>query len=216
MTQTAAYRTDTSDMAIPHGLFRTALSTARPIVEGVHAGDTAHAADVHSYFDNVLRFLDAHHGGEDAVVFSVLRERSAPAAAVLDRMESQHDEIHRLREQTGTSLDGWAAAPGPATAAAYLSALSRLEAALDAHFREEEAELCPLASVNLSADEWHALPGHAMGHFTGDKVWLVIGLVLAQMTEEQRTLLPPPVLQMWDTTGHVAFDEFMTRVRRTA
>lgn len=221
MTDTVVYHTDTSDMLIPHGLFRSVLNagTVTPIVHGVRPGDTAHVADVHSYFDNVLRFLDAHHGGEDAVVWPVLTTRCATAADLIARMESEHEAIHELRERAGALLQQWSDSADPTAGRRFAEALAALRDQLDAHFLEEEQEILPLASAHMSAEEWGALPGHAMAHFSGDKIWLILGLIFEQMTEEQLAetmqLLPPPVVEMWTTSGEAAFDEFVARVRRT-
>ncbi|MGA8014323.1 MAG: hypothetical protein WCB85_00195 [Candidatus Dormiibacterota bacterium] len=59
-----------------------------------------------------------------------------------------------------------------------------------------------------------------MAHFTGDKVWLILGLIFEPMSPEELastfTLLPPPVVEMWRTSGKAAFDGFVGRVRGTA
>jgi hemerythrin-like domain-containing protein len=219
MTETATYDTDTSDMLIPHGMFRAAFATADRVIDAVPAGDAPRVAAAHSYFDNVLRFLDAHHGGEDAIVWPVLTERCAEAADLIRRMEAEHGSVHLLRERAGTALATWYGAPSPDNARALTRALAALRVELEDHFHEEEKEVLPLASCNMSAEEWGALPGHAMAHFTGDKVWLVLGLVFEQMTPEQLsstfTLLPPPVVDMWGTSGKAAFDQFVAQVRGT-
>ncbi len=219
MTEPVTYQTDTSDMLIPHNLFRSAFASAPDIIDRVPDGDAAQAAVVNSYFDNVLRFLDAHHGGEDALIWPLLIERCASEAALISRMEGQHEAIHELRARTDTALRTWTDTPNQATGQAFANALASLHAELDVHFGEEEREILPLASKNLSPEEWGALPGHAMGHFTGDKIWLILGLVLEPMTSEQRqftlSLLPPPAVEMWTTMGEAAFNEFITRVRQT-
>lgn len=220
MAQAITYETDTSDMLIPHGLFRSVFATTSAIIDGVPDDDAERAAAVYSYFDNVLRFLDAHHGGEDAVIWPILSERCAEAADLLSRMEDQHAAIHALRDQAGAALETWNAAPGLAGAEELTAALAGLRGELDKHFRQEEDEILPLASRNMSAEEWGVLPGHAMAHFTGDKIWLILGLVFEQMNDEELaftfTLLPPPVVAMWKTSGKAAFEEFMGRVRPAA
>ncbi|MBV8756423.1 MAG: hemerythrin domain-containing protein [Deltaproteobacteria bacterium] len=220
MAQTALYNTDTSDMYIPHGLFRTVFTTSDGIITSVDGSETERVTAVHSYFDNVLRFLDAHHGGEDAIVWPVLSERCADAAGVIGRMEGEHATIHQLRDRAGEALAAWQASATPANGDALSASLSALHSKVDEHFAEEEAEVLPLASQHMSPEEWGALPGHAMQHFSGDKIWLILGLVFEQMTPEQLTttfaLLPPPVIDMWKSSGNVAFDEFMRQVRPTA
>ena len=220
MTAPATYHTDTSDMLIPHGLFRKALGSAGEVIGGVSTGDGEHLAAVTSYFDNVLRFLDAHHGGEDAVVWPVLTERCRTAADLIASMEAEHESIHSLRERAGTRLTGWTGPADAAGTAALVESLAALRTELEAHFAEEEEKILPLASSNMSPEEWGQLPGHAMRHFTGDKLWLVLGLVFEQMTDEQRTyvlgVMPPPVVEMWTTTGRSAFGDFIGRVRQAA
>ncbi len=64
------------------------------------------------------------------------------------------------------------------------------------------------------------MPGHAMAHFTGDKIWLILGLAFEQMSAEQlvSTLehLPAPVAEMWRTSGKTAFETFIAGVRTAA
>lgn len=216
MTQLATYSTDTSDMLIPHGLFRDFFATAPGIVDRA-AGATTVAA-VHSYCDNVLRFLDAHHGGEDAILWPLLTERCVDARALIGRMEGEHASVHTTRERAGTALGAWYAAPGRDTARALITGLGDLDAVLEHHLGEEEAEILPLASRHISPEEWGSLPGHAMQHFSGDKIWLVLGLVFEQMTPDQLTVtlthMPPPVVDMWNASGRAAFDDFIAAVRQ--
>ncbi len=42
----------------------------------VDPGDEARRARIADYYDNVLWFLEAHHNGEEELVFPLLRERS--------------------------------------------------------------------------------------------------------------------------------------------
>ncbi len=58
--------------------------------------------------------------------------------------------------------------------------------ALQVHLDEEEEGILPLAEEYLSMEEWGALPGHGMANFTGDKVWLILGLIRENFTPAQR------------------------------
>lgn len=220
MTQTAVYQTDTSDMLIPHGLFRSAFSEASALVRGVAAQDTARRAAVSSYLDNVLRFLDVHHGAEDELVWPLLQARCPLDAGLISRMEGQHETIHRVRGRIDPLLSGWSAGGDPGAASALADALEALHAELEVHFGEEEREILPLASRSMSPEEWHALPGHAMAHFTGDKIWLILGLVFEQMSGAQLAatmqLMPAPVIDMWTGSGRAAFEDFIADVRQPA
>lgn len=219
MVQAATHHTDTSDMLIPHGVFRSFFGTAVQIVAGTSAGDRDEVAAVQSYIDNVLRFLDAHHGGEDALLWPLLTERCAGESELIARMEGEHDTIHRRRDEAGAALDAWYASPTPEAGDELGRALANLRVEVERHFGEEEQEILPLASLHVSPEEWGALPGHAMAHFSGDKIWLILGLIFEQMNAEQLafifTVLPPPVVEMWHTNGEAAFDGLIRRVRRS-
>ena len=58
-----------------HGVFRDTLGAAPALVGGIAAGDAARVALVANYYENILSFLEAHHDGEEEVVFPLLRER---------------------------------------------------------------------------------------------------------------------------------------------
>jgi len=100
-----------------------------------------------------------------------------------------------------------------------LDALAALQATLIPHLDEEEADVLPLAAAHMNAAEWGQLPGHAMGHFQGDKIWLIIGLIRANFTQQQRDMMldhmPPPAREMWENVGERSFNELIAEVRQT-
>ncbi|GAA0918333.1 hemerythrin domain-containing protein [Nonomuraea longicatena] len=77
--------------------------------------------------------LHAHHTGEDAVAFPMLRERHPELAPVLDRLRRDHVVVEELQERLRRTLDE----PGPGT----LAVVDTLTGLLEAHFAEEEARL---------------------------------------------------------------------------
>ena len=87
-TDTGAPRPDTSDMYAVHGVFRDTLGAATALVGGVPAGDAERLALVANYYENVLSFLEAHHDGEEEIVFPLLRERCPDQARLVDSWPS--------------------------------------------------------------------------------------------------------------------------------
>jgi hypothetical protein len=86
-----------------------------------------------------------------------------------------------------------------------------------AHLDDEERELLPLCAQHLSAPEWGALPGYALGSFEGDKIWLILGLIRERLNQAQRddemlAHMPPPAVEMWTSFGEQAFGELMVEV----
>ena len=71
----AAPRPDTTDMLAVHGVFRDTLAAAPTLVGGIAPGDAERVALIANYYENILSFLEAHHDGEEHLVFPLLRER---------------------------------------------------------------------------------------------------------------------------------------------
>ena len=194
-----------------HGVFRDTLGAAPKLVGGIGAGDTERTALIANYYENILSFLEAHHDGEEKLVFPLLRERCAGEGALVQRMADEHHEAMRLLEEAKNTLEAWPAGDAT-TQKAALDALVALNAQLVDHLDEEEEEVLPLAAANLSAEEWGALPGHGMANFHGDKIWLILGLIRERMTDEQRAAMlehmPPPAVEMWTGFGEQAFQDY--------
>jgi len=208
-------RPDTDDMYAVHGVFRDSLGAAPMLVGGVAPGDAERVALIANYYENILSFLEAHHDGEEKLVFPLLRERCTASAALIDDMAEQHEEAIALLEEARSSLEAWPSGD----AAAQKAAADRLDALcshLGEHLDDEEKNVLPLAAANLSIEEWGALPGHGMANFHGDKIWLILGLIRERMTDEQRAAmlehLPPPALEMWTGLGEQAFKDYSSVV----
>ena len=211
-------RTDTADMLAVHQVFRRALPAAGLLVGGVARGDTARSELVGSFYANILDFLHVHHEGEDLIVTPRLLERAPGAADLVGRVAAQHQTVVPLMETARRLVGPWAASADPEQGAELVHALTALDRELVAHLDEEEAAVLPLCAVHLSPEEWGQLPAHGLGNFGGDKVWLVLGLIRENMTQEQRdemlAHMPPPAVEMWTTMGSAAFDGFVADLRR--
>lgn len=204
-------RPDVSDMYAVHGVFRDTLGAAPELVGGIVPGDTERTALIANYYENILSFLEAHHDGEEKLVFPLLLERCVGEDALVGRMTDEHREAMVLLEEAKSILEAWPAGDAT-TQSAALGALVALNAQLVDHLDEEEEAVLPLAAANLSAEEWGALPGHGMANFHGDKIWLILGLIRERMNDEQRAAMlehmPPPALEMWNGFGEQAFKDY--------
>ncbi len=212
---TSVPRPDVTDMCAVHGVFRDSLGAAPRLVGGIAPGDAARVALIANYYENILSFLEAHHDGEEKLVFPLLRERCAGEDALLDELAEQHEEAVRLLEEALRTLAAWPSGDAGSQKAAE-DALGALHDQLVRHLDEEEERALPLAAANLSIEEWGALPGHGMANFHGDKIWLILGLIRERMTEEQRAAMlehmPPPALEMWTGFGEQAFKDYSAEV----
>jgi hypothetical protein len=208
-------RPDTSDMLAVHAALRGALRAGPSRVRTIEPGDAERRELIADYYDNVLWFLGVHHHGEEELVFPRVKERCPDAASLVDTMESQHHEVVQLLADATATRTAWAG--GDAGAQAPLAELLQaLHDATAAHLDDEEESLLPLCGDYLTTEEWGALPGHALSQYRGDKVWLVLGLIMEQRTPAQRAhmleTMPPPVSQMWKDMGSDAFQALAARV----
>ena len=217
--QAGAPRPDVTDMYAVHRVFRDTLGAAPRLVGDIAPGDAARVDQIANYYDNILYFLEAHHDGEEVIVFPRLRERCPDDAALLDSLEEEHKEALKLLAAARGPLAEWPRADGDTAAAAQTAvaeSLEALRAQLVEHLDEEETRALPLCAEHILSEEWGQLPGHALAGYQGDKVWLILGLIRQRMTQEQRDAMlehmPPPPRDMWINFGENAFNELSAQV----
>lgn len=217
MTVAGIPAADTTDMPAVHKVFRDSLAAAPRFVSST-AGDDGRREVIANYYANLIDFLRVHHEGEEEIVFPLLVERAPGQRALVDKAAGDHHQVVGLMAAVGEHLELWQAKGDDDDARGVLEALVALEAALVPHLDEEEADVLPLAAAHINAEEWGRLPGHAMSHFQGDKLWLILGLIRENFTQEQRdTMLahmPPPAREMWETVGQRSFEELISQVRQ--
>ena len=209
---------DTSDMAAVHQVFRSSLAAAPAFIASTR-GDDARRALIADYYANLLAFLEVHHEGEELLVFPFLTERAPQSQALMTRMATQHTDVLGTLADAKVAMAAWTER-GDGAAVDAADSLVSLGDALHVHLDEEEAHVLPLAGEYLSMEEWGALPGHGMANFTGDKVWLILGLIRENFTPAQRDdmleHMPPAARVMWETIGESSFAAMIAEVRRTA
>ena len=205
--------TDTSDMPALHAVFRKSLAAAPNLIGGAPTYDTGRSAMVGTYYDNVLRLLHAHHGGEDELVWPKLLERCPDEAEMVSEVAGQHEVVAKLMDLTMSQLQQWAASASELDAATLVGLMRQLNDDLNAHLDAEEELVLPLCARYITPQEWAELPQHGMKHFDGDKPWLIMGLIFDQMPDAAKdhvlANMPPPVGQMWANFGSTTYAEFM-------
>ncbi|RZK86051.1 MAG: hemerythrin domain-containing protein, partial [Rhodococcus sp. (in: high G+C Gram-positive bacteria)] len=98
MTTSTAHtaRPDTREMVVVHNCFRRQFAALPALVRGVPAGDTARAGEVVTYFEELATALHHHHTSEDDLLWPKLLDRAPTDAALVLRMEEQHERISEL------------------------------------------------------------------------------------------------------------------------
>ena len=105
----------------------------------------------------MMAFLRAHHRSEDDGLYPLVRQRDPAAAALLDTMHADHDEV----ASAISAVEAAAAACSPSHDAAgtnqLVAALDQLAEVLLPHLQREEDEMMPVVSTVVTNREWRAL-----------------------------------------------------------
>jgi hypothetical protein len=207
-------------MAQVHLVLRDAIEAAPRLFGSAVAGGQERVELVAGYYANVLDFLKVHHEGEDALIWPTLCDRVPDQADEVRRIAGQHHAVLAALDAATECVAELPASADEPSASAAAAAVAVLGAALVPHLDEEESFIVPLAARHIFAPEWGQLPSHTMRDFSGDRLWLIIGLIREKFRPDQIAMMeahmPPPVLGMWQDSGQAAFTAFMTELRQAA
>ena len=207
---------DTSDMIAIHGVFRDAFGPAQERIARVD-DDPAQAALISTYYANILALLQVHHEGEDKLLWPKLTARRPEAAELFASMQAQHAQVHEAIEMAVVALDGWTTDRNAATTQAFVTALATVNEQVIPHLDQEERDILPIVAEVITGPEWGELPSHGLQNFSGDKPWLILGLIREKMSPEalihMDAHMPPPAVEFWATAGHSMFDGFIAQIR---
>jgi hemerythrin-like domain-containing protein len=208
---------DATAMARFHRIFREALDAVPQFVGAVPAGAVDRADLVGSYYDNVLKLLHAHHEAEDLTIYPMMVERLPEHLDVISRVNAEHEALLGTLVAAEQAVAAWRADPSSASRDEAVAALEGLRVVLLEHLDHEEAEVVPLIALCINVAEWGEMSAVAFQRFSGDKVWLVLGLIQEQMLAEENALMeanmPPPVHDFWETSGRAMFRSFVAELR---
>jgi iron-sulfur cluster repair protein YtfE (RIC family) len=208
---------DATAMTRFHRIFREALDAAPRFVGGAPADDRDRAELVGSYYDNVFKLLHAHHEAEDLTIYPLMMERLPEHVDVISRVNAEHETVLGTLHTTEQAVAAWRAEPSSASRDAATTALETLHTTLLEHLDHEEEEVVPLIALCITVAEWGEMSATAFQHFSGDKVWLVVGLIQEQMLPEENSTMeanmPPPVRDFWVGTGRGMFRAFTAELR---
>jgi hemerythrin-like domain-containing protein len=212
--------TDVHDMVVVHRAFRRELRLLPDLVRAVRPGDTARASVVAGHARMILKGLHLHHTSEDDLLWPKLLERAAPEAALIARMEAQHEQVDHHLGRLGPALDRWQAEARPAVTEEVASTLETLRAALLVHLDEEEREILPLAARHISEAEWAELGDHGIAAMSPSELPILFGAVLEEATPAEKaelvTKLPLLVRLLMRPVLLPHYRRYVRRVRGSA
>jgi hemerythrin-like domain-containing protein len=208
---------DATAMTRFHCIFREALDAVPRFVGAAPADDSDRADFVGSYYANVLKLLHAHHEAEDLTIYPLMVERLPEHVDVISRVNAEHEAVLGTLGAAEDAVAAWRADPSSASRDAAVGALEALRPILLEHLDHEEADVVPLIALCINVAEWGEMSATAFQHFSGDKVWLAIGLIQEQMlAHENATMeanMPPAVHDFWVDSGRPMFQDFAAELR---
>jgi branched-chain amino acid transport system ATP-binding protein len=117
----------------------------------------ASAATIAELLDYIDAYVDKiHHPKEDEYLFRMLRQRDAGAASDIERLEREHRDGPRYRDELRRMARDVAQDNGADTRA-LVSALASFTEHMRAHIRLEETTVMPAARKALSEEDWKAI-----------------------------------------------------------
>jgi hemerythrin-like domain-containing protein len=209
---------NTHDMVVVHGAFRRESRMLRDLIAAVPDGDTDRAEILSRHLVWYEAGLTNHHHGEDEQLWPLLHERASVDAALVRRMQRQHDHVTDTLAGVLRALSAWQASASAECRDLLVSMLSAHRQVLIEHLDDEEHHLLPLAARYLTSPEWAALGEHFVATTPKTQLFLFLGAVLEEATSHERaTLLAamPRVARLaWWGIGRRRCASYIRRVRR--
>jgi hypothetical protein len=147
---------DTSMMRIVHTALRRDLARARVVLTGTPPPPTAQREALAAHLGWMMRFLRAHHQGEDAGLYPMVRARNPAAAVLLDAMDAEHDAIGPGIIALESAASDYGHGDSCGQRERLLTSIETLEEALLPHLAREEDEMMPVVSATITAADWQA------------------------------------------------------------
>jgi hypothetical protein len=189
-------------MAMIHRVYKTGFAEGPRLVRGVATGDTAHADAVADHLELLSISLHSHHDGEDERLWGPLSERAPSCAVHVERMKAQHAEMLRHLGQLDEALPAWRSSA--ADPAAVLAALGGINAALEAHLPDEEANIVPVMETVITQKEAEWFAEHGRRSTPKGQTWNMLGAMITSQPDGGRAFLgemPPPLRLLWRFVG---------------
>jgi uncharacterized protein YndB with AHSA1/START domain len=145
---------DTRMMGIVHDALRRDLRRAIGKLSTAPYPEGAQRRAIGEHMGWMMQFLHAHHEGEDAGLWPLVRARNPRAGPLLEAMEADHARVAPVVDASVAAARTYADESSDDAREALVDALVRLIEVLLPHLEREEQEMMPLVSVSISDAEW--------------------------------------------------------------
>lgn len=146
---------DTSMMGIVHDALRRDLARARRVLTTPPYPTPPQRDALGRHLGWMMDFLHAHHEGEDAGLYPMVRAADPSAGSLLDAMAADHDTIDPAVKGFAEAADRWRRTGSDEDRDALVAALDVLCEVLLPHLDREETQAMPLVSASITHRQWH-------------------------------------------------------------
>jgi hemerythrin-like domain-containing protein len=210
---------DIRDMLVLHAALSREFRLAPAAVSRVRPGDRRHARYVDEHLRLICDMLHEHHGGEDEILWPVLRPRlSAAEGRLLDNIEAQHADINSGVERVNEARRRWLDQPDHDHGRALTNELETLYSLVTDHLDDEERNVLPLAAAYLSEPEWRAI--NDAGKTLAPRMLLLAAGLCCYGTDRELValvlqVLPAPLRPVVERMGRLMYARRAARVHGT-
>lgn len=220
MRTSSSDQPDTHTMVVGHRVFRREFRLLPALIQAVRAGDGARARLLAEHGDDVATALHRHHISEDEVLWPRLLDRAPVHAAVVHRMERQHEQVAEHLQQIAALLPTWKKDAHLETRDELANEFASAAVILDEHLDEEEREILPLVAEHITAAEWSQLGQRAHAGMPHHKLLKLMGMVFEDANTHERAqmlaALPGPGRLVWNLVGRRSYQKLVRELRGTA
>ncbi|MEO9327076.1 hemerythrin domain-containing protein [Gordonia aurantiaca] len=142
-------------MYVAHHMFRRDLTDFAAAVPVTPLDDTGTWRALATRWELFSDALHHHHNGEDLHLWPLLEERADESEKiVLEAMESEHDLIDPLLEESAAGFAAMVERPGGETRATLADVLSRARTVLGDHLAHEETDALAIVQRRMTPRDW--------------------------------------------------------------
>lgn len=208
---------DSRDMFVVHDMFRREFKAIPGLVSEVPEGDSAQAAIVADHVGWMVRFLHAHHEGEDLLVWPRLLERvPVKIDPLIFTMETQHQGLAQALDDLAAKAADWRKTSAVQERDALAAAATELLVRIAEHLDMEEREVLPLIDKYLTEKEWKQVGGSGLKKMSFGQLKVAFGMILHDANPEQVTIMrdtiPRAPWTFFSLTGPRAYAKYAERL----
>jgi hemerythrin-like domain-containing protein len=209
---------DSRDMVVVHDMFRREFTAIPDLVGAVGEGDATVVAHVSDHVVWMVKFLHAHHEGEDMLVWPKLLERCpTETEPLIFTMEAQHHGLAEALDLLEAKALKWRKTSATDERDSLASAATDLLPRIAEHLDLEERQMLSLIDRYLTEKEWKQVGGSGLKKMSLSQLTVAFGMILHNATPQQvkimRDTIPRLPYAIFSRFGPRAYAKHAQRLR---